>query len=235
MLKIDNIDVSYGAVRALKGVSLKVEKDEIVALIGNNGAGKSTTLKAVVGIVTPTKGSILLENEDICDMPTNQIVAKGVCLIPEGRRIFATLTVRENLEMGAYLNSKDKVRFAENEARAYDLFPILKERYKQQGGTLSGGQQQMLAICRGLMSNPKILLMDEPSLGLSPMNVDLVAEAIVKIRDEGTPVLLVEQNAIMSLSICNRGYVLETGCIAVTGTGSDLLEDEAVKKAYLGI
>lgn len=235
MLKIENISVSYGAVRALDKVSLHVEKDEIVALIGNNGAGKSTVQKTIMNLVSQISGKIVFNGTDISDMPTNKIVKAGLCLCPEGRRIFSTLTVRENLEMGAYLQYKNKARFAENEARIYDMFPILKERYKQQGGTLSGGQQQMLAIARGLMSNPLMLLLDEPSLGLSPMNVDVVAETCVKIREEGIPVLLVEQNAMMSLGICSRAYVLENGKITLSGTGKEMLANEEVQKAYLGL
>ena len=234
MLKIDNINVSYGQIRALQNVSLEVNENEIVALIGNNGAGKSTTQKSIVGLVCVNSGSITFQGKELTQMKTNKIVKEGVCLVPEGRRIFSTMTVRENLEMGAYL-SKDKARFAENEARIYDMFPILKERYQQQGGTLSGGQQQMLAIGRGLMSNPKILLLDEPSLGLSPMNVEVVAKTVVKIKEEGIPVLLVEQNAMMSLGICDRAYVLETGSIITQGTGKEMLENEEVKKAYLGL
>ena len=234
MLNIDNINVSYGQIRALQNVSLEVNENEIVALIGNNGAGKSTTQKSIVGLVCVNSGSITFQGKELTQMKTNKIVKEGVCLVPEGRRIFSTMTVRENLEMGAYL-SKDKARFAENEARIYDMFPILKERYKQQGGTLSGGQQQMLAIGRGLMSNPKILLLDEPSLGLSPMNVEVVAKTVVKIKEEGIPVLLVEQNAMMSLGICDRAYVLETGSIITQGTGKEMLENEEVKKAYLGL
>lgn len=234
MLKIDNINVSYGQIRALQNVSLEVDENEIVALIGNNGAGKSTAQKSIVGLVCVNSGSITFQGKELTQMKTNKIVKEGVCLVPEGRRIFSTMTVRENLEMGAYL-SKDKARFAENEARIYDMFPILKERYKQQGGTLSGGQQQMLAIGRGLMSNPKILLLDEPSLGLSPMNVEVVAKTVVKIKEEGIPVLLVEQNAMMSLGICDRAYVLETGSIITQGTGKEMLENEEVKKAYLGL
>ena len=234
MLKIDNINVSYGQIRALQNVSLEVNENEIVALIGNNGAGKSTTQKSIVGLVCVNSGSITFQGKELTQMKTIKIVKEGVCLVPEGRRIFSTMTVRENLEMGAYL-SKDKARFAENEARIYDMFPILKERYKQQGGTLSGGQQQMLAIGRGLMSNPKILLLDEPSLGLSPMNVEVVAKTVVKIKEEGIPVLLVEQNAMMSLGICDRAYVLETGSIITQGTGKEMLENEEVKKAYLGL
>ena len=234
MLKIDNINVSYGQIRALQNVSLEVNENEIVALIGNNGAGKSTTQKSIVGLVCVNSGSITFQGKELTQMKTNKIVKVGVCLVPEGRRIFSTMTVRENLEMGAYL-SKDNARFAEIEARIYDMFPILKERYKQQGGTLSGGQQQMLAIGRGLMSNPKILLLDEPSLGLSPMNVEVVAKTVVKIKEEGIPVLLVEQNAMMSLGICDRAYVLETGSIITQGTGKEMLENEEVKKAYLGL
>ncbi|MCI9486147.1 MAG: ABC transporter ATP-binding protein [Lachnospiraceae bacterium] len=235
MLNIENISVSYGAVRALDKVSLHVEKDEIVALIGNNGAGKSTVQKTIMNLVRQISGTITFDGTDISDMPTDKIVKSGLCLCPEGRRIFATLTVRENLEMGAYLHHKDKARFAENEEKVYEMFPILKERYKQQGGTLSGGQQQMLAIARGLMSNPSMMLLDEPSLGLSPMNVDVVAETCVRIREEGIPVLLVEQNAMMSLGICNRAYVLENGVIAASGTGREMLENEDVQKAYLGL
>ncbi len=234
MLTISNVHVSYGQVKALEGISLEVGDGEIVALIGNNGAGKSTTQKSITGLVPTTSGSIKFQEREITDTPTDKIVKMGICLVPEGRHIFSSLTVRENLEMGAYLY-KDKARFAENEARVYDMFPILKERYKQQGGTLSGGQQQMLAIGRGLMSNPKIMLLDEPSLGLSPMNVEVVADTVIKIREEGVPVLLVEQNAMMSLGICNRAYVLETGKIVTSGTGKELLADESVQKAYLGI
>lgn len=235
MLRIENISVSYGAVRALDDVSLYVQKDEIVALIGNNGAGKSTTQKTIMNLVQQNVGKVYFKDIDISDMPTNRIVATGLTLCPEGRKIFGPLTVRENLEMGAYLHHKDKRRFAENEARVYEMFPILKERYKQLGGTLSGGQQQMLAIGRALMSNPEMILLDEPSLGLSPMNVDVVAQTCIKIREEGIPVLLVEQNAMMSLGICNRAYVLENGKITVSGTGKELLANEAVQKAYLGL
>lgn len=235
MLKVDKISVSYGAVRALDQVSLHVEKNEIVALIGNNGAGKSTVQKTIMNLVSQLSGTVIFNGIDISDMSTNKIVKSGLCLCPEGRRIFSTLTVRENLEMGAYLQYKDKKKFAENEARVYDMFPILKERYKQQGGTLSGGQQQMLAIARGLMSNPLMLLLDEPSLGLSPMNVDVVAETCLKIKEEGIPVLLVEQNAMMSLGICNRAYVLENGKIVLHGTGKEMLDNEEVQKAYLGL
>ena len=235
MLKVENIYVSYGAVRALNGVSLDVEKGEIVALIGNNGAGKSTMQRTIMNLVHQSSGTVTFEDKDISTTPTNKIVEMGLTLCPEGRHIFGSLSVHDNLEMGAYLHYKDKARFAENEARVYDMFPILKERYKQLGGTLSGGQQQMLAIARGLMSNPKMMLLDEPSLGLSPMNVDVVAETCIRIRDEGIPVLLVEQNAMMSLGICNRAYVLENGRIAASGTGKEMLDNPDVQKAYLGL
>ncbi len=234
MLRIDNLVVNYGHVKALRGISLEVKEGEVVALIGNNGAGKSTTLKTITGLVSPTEGFVYFNEQDITDRPTNKIVQEGIVMIPEGRRIFATLSVRDNLQMGAYLNDKDKAVYKENLERVYSMFPILKEREKQLGGTLSGGQQQMLAIGRGLMANPKIMLMDEPTLGLSPMNVDLVAETVIKIRESGIPVLLVEQNAMMSLSIADRGYVLETGNIIATGTGHELLDDEVIQKAYLG-
>ncbi|KAF0143904.1 MAG: branched-chain amino acid transport system ATP-binding protein [Nitrospirae bacterium] len=238
MLELNNIHTFYGPVEALKGVTLKIDQGEIVCLIGNNGAGKSTTLMTISGILRPGSGSISFTGEDITDVPPHRIVEMGISHVPEGRRIFPRLTVKENLEMGAYTkNTKFKVqnsKFKNQFDKVYELFPVLKERGKQMGGTLSGGEQQMLAISRALMSDPKLLLLDEPSLGLAPLIVTRIFRAIKEINHDGITVLLVEQNAHAALNLSNRGYVLESGKITMHGLGKGLLNDEQVKKAYLG-
>jgi len=233
MLNIENLHVSYGAIEALHGVSLHVDKGEIVALIGSNGAGKSTLLNTISGLVRPTQGSLEFNGQRIEKMPPNEVVGLGICQVPEGRRIFYSMSVQENLEMGAHL-IRDKAVIQENLQRAFQLFPRLAERRKQEGGTLSGGEQQMLAIGRALMSNPQMLLLDEPSLGLAPVLVEEVYERIVEIQLAGTPILVVEQNAYQALSVANRGYVIETGNITLSDTAANLLENEQVKHAYLG-
>lgn len=233
MLNVTDLNVSYGAIHALKGVSFNLEEGEIVALIGANGAGKSTTLNTISGILKPDCGSIDLEGEDISKITPAQIVQQGVVQVPEGRKIFARMTVRENLEMGAYsLDDKDQIQaHMEN---VYKIFPRLKERHRQLGGTLSGGEQQMLAMGRGLMANPRLLLLDEPSMGLAPILVKQIFEVIQDINQEGVSILLVEQNAHMALSIADRGYVLETGKIVLSGDVESLMENPQVKAAYLG-
>jgi len=234
MLEIDNIHSYYGSIHALKGISLNVEKGEIVTLIGANGAGKSTTLRTISGLMKPRTGRILLEGEDITPLKAHFIVEKGVALVPEGRRIFSRLTVAENLDMGAYLrNRKDIPRELE---RVFSLFPRLKERIKQVGGTLSGGEQQMLAMARAMMTHPRVLLLDEPSMGLAPVLVEAIFETIQYVnKQEGTTILLVEQNALMALTVASRGYVLETGSIALSDSAEKLRSNESVQKAYLGI
>jgi branched-chain amino acid transport system ATP-binding protein len=233
MLEVNDLNVHYGAIHALKGISFHLDEGEIVALIGTNGAGKSTTLNTISGLLQPTEGSFSFKGEDATNTPPQDIVKMGIIQVPEGRKIFARMTVRENLEMGAYIfNDRDQIE-ADIE-RAYTQFPRLKERQKQLGGTLSGGEQQMLAMARALMSRPKLLLMDEPSMGLAPILVEQVFDIIREINDSGTTVLLVEQNAQMALSIADRGYVLETGKIVLSGKGSDLLMNPQVKEAYLG-
>ncbi len=238
MLELNNIHTSYGPVEALKGVSLKINQGEIVCLIGSNGAGKSTTLMTISGILKPRKGSISFMGDDIVKTPPHRIVEMGVSHVPEGRRIFPRLTVKENLEMGAYTrSSKLKVKslkFKDQLDKVFELFPVLKEREKQMGGTLSGGEQQILAISRALMSEPKLLLLDEPSLGLAPIIVSKIFKAIKGINQDGVTILLVEQNAHAALNLSNRGYVLENGMIALHGMGEELLNNERVKKAYLG-
>ena len=231
ILEIKNLVVSYGGIEAVKGIDLKVEEGKIVTLIGSNGAGKSTTLKAVAGLVRPKSGEILLNDANLVGKSTDQIVSSGVTLVPEGRRVFENLTVAENLRIGAYLR-KDPL--ADDLARVYDLFPRLKERAWQQAGTLSGGEQQMLVMGRALMSNPKLLMLDEPSMGLAPILIEQIFQIVEDLHKAGTTVLLVEQNAQMALSIATRGYVLETGKITMTGTGQELLHDDNVRKAYLG-
>ena len=233
MLKIDNIHVYYGAIHALKGVSLEVHKGEIVTLIGANGAGKSTTLRTVSGLLAPKSGGISFLGENIAGMPAHEIVKHGISQVPEGRRIFAEMSVQENLEMGAFTR-KDKAGVEKDFEIVYNRFPRLKERRKQQAGTLSGGEQQMLAMGRALMSRPKLLLLDEPSMGLAPLLIKEIFSIIEDINREGTTVLLVEQNANMALSIANRAYVLETGRITLSGSAKDLAASEAVRKAYLG-
>ncbi|MGM9607593.1 MAG: ABC transporter ATP-binding protein [Oscillospiraceae bacterium] len=231
MLKIDNLKVSYGGIEAVKGISFEVPERQIVTLIGANGAGKSTTLRTIAGLVKPASGRIRLQAEDITALSPDKIVSKGITLVPEGRRVFPDLTVLENLKIGAYLR-KDSLD--EDLRWVYDLFPRLKERSWQAAGTLSGGEQQMLAVGRALMSRPKIMMMDEPSLGLAPLVVKGIFEIIKEINKQGTTILLVEQNANMALHTADLGYVLETGRITLSGPGKELLNNEAVKKAYLG-
>ena len=233
LLSVENLQVSYGAIRALKGISFEVNQGEIVALIGANGAGKTTTLHTVTGLLSAQAGSIRLEDRDLLKVPAHKIVSMGMAHVPEGRRVFQQLSVYDNLKLGAYTR-KDAKEIADTLAMVYDHFPRLKERRNQVAGTLSGGEQQMLAMGRALMSHPKIVLMDEPSMGLSPLLVAEVFDIIQEINKGGTTVLLVEQNAKKALSIANRAYVLETGRITLSGNACDLLNDEAVKKAYLG-
>ncbi|MEQ2471128.1 ATP-binding cassette domain-containing protein [Laedolimicola intestinihominis] len=231
MLEVKDLNVSYGGIKAVKDISFAVPKGEVVTLIGANGAGKSSTLRSIVGLVKPESGSILLKGEELAGMPTEQIVTKGITLVPEGRRVFPDMTVAENLKIGAYMR-KDSLD--EDMNWVYDLFPRLKERSWQLAGTLSGGEQQMLAIGRALMSRPEIIMMDEPSLGLAPIIVKGVFDIIREINKQGVTILLVEQNANMALKAANLGYVMETGRITLSGTGAELLENEAVKAAYLG-
>ena len=232
MLRVEALDVAYGGIRALKGVGLEVGRGEIVTILGNNGAGKTTALKTISGLLHPTRGTITLEAESLLDVPPHAIVSRGVAHVPEGRRIFNRLTVRENLMMGAYLR-KDTGITADLE-RVFVLFPRLAERLSQVAGTLSGGEQQMLAIGRALMANPRLLLLDEPSMGLAPVLVEQIFDTIGDINRQGMTILLVEQNAAMALSIAHRGYVLETGSIALTGTAAELSENSDVRRAYLG-
>jgi branched-chain amino acid transport system ATP-binding protein len=234
LLELENVHTYYGHIHALKGISLSVEQAEIVSLIGGNGAGKSTTLNTISGILKPREGSVKMRGEDLAGTKAHEIVAKGVVQVPEGRRIFARLTVTENLEMGAY-TQKDKKKISDNMERVFTLFPRLKERRSQVGGTLSGGEQQMLAMGRAMMADPKVLLLDEPSMGLAPVLVDSIFETIVDLNKVGTTILLVEQNARMALQVANRGYVIETGTIALSGSAERLRADESVQKAYLGI
>jgi branched-chain amino acid transport system ATP-binding protein len=233
-LEVREVHTYYGNIHALKGVSLSVRDGEIVTLIGANGAGKTTTLKTISGVIHPRAGAIDLDGQPIHRTPPHQIVELGICQSPEGRRIFPRMTVQENLEMGAFAR-RDKGEIAADTDRVLALFPRLKERIKQKGGTLSGGEQQMLAIGRALMSKPKILLLDEPSMGLAPILVETIFHTIVEINRLGTTVLLVEQNALMALSIAHRGYVLETGTIVLADTAANLQQNEEVQKAYLGI
>ena len=233
LLKVTDLVVSYGGIEALKGISFEVEQGQIVTLIGANGAGKSTTLRTISGLVPPKDGRIYFEGRDITDLNTQKIVETGIAMVPEGRRVFANLTVLENLRIGAYLR-KDKDAIEEDINYVYDLFPRLKERSWQLAGTLSGGEQQMLAVGRALMSRPKLMMMDEPSLGLAPLVVKGIFEIIKEINKQGVTVLLIEQNANMALKTADIGYVLETGRITLTGSGQELLSNEAVKKAYLG-
>jgi branched-chain amino acid transport system ATP-binding protein len=232
VLKVEALDVSYGEIRALKGVGLEVGQGEIVTILGNNGAGKTTTLKTISGLLHPTHGTITLENQSLLDVPPHAIVSRGVAHVPEGRRIFNRLTVRENLMMGAYLRSDAGI--AGDLERVFGLFPRLAERITQVAGTLSGGEQQMLAIGRALMANPRLLLLDEPSMGLAPVLVEQIFDTIIDINRQGMTILLVEQNAAMALSIAHRGYVLETGSIALTGTAAELSDNADVRRAYLG-
>ncbi|MGI6265308.1 MAG: ABC transporter ATP-binding protein [Acutalibacteraceae bacterium] len=231
MLKVENINVYYGKIHALRDVSLEVHPGEIVALIGANGAGKSTTLKTISGLLRSRTGSIKLMDEDISHTDAYKLVAKGMAHVPEGRRVFLQMTVQENLEMGAYTQ---KTNLRESIADVFERFPRLKHRKNQIAGTLSGGEQQMLAMGRALMSHPKLLMMDEPSMGLSPILVQQIFDIIKELHQAGTTILLVEQNAEMALRIADRAYVLETGSIKLSGSASDLLRDDSVRKAYLG-
>ncbi len=233
MLRVEDINVYYGAIHAIKGISLDVPDGEIVALIGSNGAGKSTTLRTISGLMKPKTGKILYEGKDIAGTSAHKIVGMGLCQVPEGRRVFANMTVLENLELGAYLR-KDKDGIAKDMQDVFDKFPRLQERKEQIAGTLSGGEQQMLAMGRALMSRPKLLLMDEPSMGLAPLLVKEIFNIIKEINASGTTILLVEQNANMALSIADKAYVLETGRITLSGTAQELASSEAVRKAYLG-
>lgn len=234
MLTIDNINTYYGNVHALKGINLQINKGEIVTLIGSNGAGKTTTLSTITGLVKPSVGKIVFKDKDITKLEPSEIVKLGISLSPEGREVFPALTVEENLELGAFTR-KEKNVIKESYERVYDLFPRLLERKKQQAGTLSGGEQQMLAIGRSLMAEPELLMLDEPSLGLAPNLIDLIFDLIVSINKQGTTILLVEQNANMALSIANRGYVLETGNIILSDDAKKLAQDKVVKAAYLGM
>ena len=234
MLEVNDIHTYYGNIHALKGISLKVEEGEIVTLIGANGAGKTTTLRTISGLLKPRQGSIRLNGELISNTPAHELVFKGIAMVPEGRGIFARLTVRENLDMGAF-SRDDKGEIEANLDRVFTLFPRMLEREKQVAGTLSGGEQQMLATGRALMANPKVLLMDEPSMGLAPILVEGIFDTIKEINKEGTTILLVEQNALMAFSVANRGYVLQTGQIVQEDTVEKLKKDEKVQKAYLGI
>ena len=233
MLKVDNIDVYYGAIHAIKGISIEVPKAEIVTLVGSNGAGKSTTLRTISGLMKPKNGTILFEDKNIVGVPAHKIVGMGLCQVPEGRHVFANMSVMENLELGAYLRN-DKDGIARDLEDVFKKFPRLLERKDQISGTLSGGEQQMLAMGRALMSRPRLLLLDEPSMGLAPLLVKEIFNIIKEINESGTTVLLVEQNANMALSIADKAYVLETGRIALAGTAQELASSEAVRKAYLG-
>lgn len=233
LLEVKDLVVNYGVIQALKGISFDVEEGEVIALIGANGAGKTTTLQTISGMLSPTSGSILLKGEDITKVPGHKIVTMGMAHVPEGRRVFAQLTVLENLKMGAYTRS-DKKEIADTLEVVYESFPRLKERQNQLAGTLSGGEQQMLAMGRALMSKPSIVLMDEPSMGLSPILVEEIFNIIQSISKAGTTVLLVEQNAKKALAIANRAYVLETGNIVLSGDAKELMNDDSIKKAYLG-
>lgn len=238
MLRLNNLYTFYGEIEALKGINIEVRKGEIVSLIGSNGAGKTTTLLTISGILRPKMGDIFLDGEGISGLRPHEIVAMGISLVPEGRRVFPWLTVRENLEMGAFSRSSGLrfrgISFLRQLEKVYDLFPVLKERERQTAGTLSGGEQQMLAIGRALMAGPQILLLDEPSLGLSPIMVSKIFKTIKEINDEGVTILLVEQNAQIALNLSDRAYVLENGMIRLSGEGKELLENEEIKKAYLG-
>ncbi len=233
LLEVENLHVAYGAIRALQGISFGIEEGEIVTLIGANGAGKSTTLRTISGLLRPIGGDVHYRGASITRVPAERIVRLGISQVPEGRQIFAKLTVLENLEMGAFTRN-DKREIAESLERVFTSFPRLKERRKQLGGTLSGGEQQMLAMGRGLMSVPKLLLLDEPSMGLAPILVDEIFDIIMRINGQGTSILLVEQNAAMALSVAHRGYVLETGSIVLQGPAAALLENPQVQSAYLG-
>lgn len=233
MLEVKDLVVSYGAIKALHGISFTVQQGEVISLIGSNGAGKTTTLHSISNLIKKESGTICFEGEDITNLSADKIVRRGLVQVPEGRRVFANLTVKENLEMGAYIRS-DKAGIKQDMEQVFTLFPRLKERVRQSAGTLSGGEQQMLAMGRSLMTKPKLLLLDEPSMGLAPILVDEIFSIIKKISAAGTTILLVEQNAYKALSIANRAYILETGSVIKSGNASDLIRDDAVKSAYLG-
>jgi branched-chain amino acid transport system ATP-binding protein len=233
MLAVENIHVYYGNIAAVKGISLEVKKGEIVTLIGSNGAGKSTTMRAISGLVSPRRGTIMFEGRKISGMPGHQVTALGISQSPEGRRIFGRMTVDENLDLGAFLRN-DKQAILEDRDKVYDLFPRLKERVHQKAGTLSGGEQQMLAVARALMGRPRLLMLDEPSMGLAPLLVELIFNTIRQIREQGMTILLVEQNALAALDVADRAYVLESGIIKQTGKAADLAASDEVRKAYLG-
>ena len=232
LLKIDNIHVYYGAIHAIKGISFEVAEHEIVTLIGSNGAGKSTTLNTIAGLLKPRSGSVTFDGKALSSMPTSKVVSQGIALCPEGRRIFQQMTVRENLEMGGFTRPDKEIEGSIDEM--FQRFPRLKEREKQIAGTLSGGEQQMLAMARALMSRPRLLMLDEPSMGLAPILVEQIFEIIKELHQSGTTILLVEQNAQMALSVADRAYVLETGKLTMEGTADELLHSDAVRKAYLG-
>jgi branched-chain amino acid transport system ATP-binding protein len=233
ILEVENLHTYYGHIHALKDVSLSVDRGEIVTLIGGNGAGKSTTLKTISGLLKPRQGSIRLEGEDLTCFPAHEVVAKGVVQVPEGRRIFGRLSVLENLELGAF-SINDRKRISDNLKKIFSLFPRLEERSRQVAGTLSGGEQQMLATGRALMSNPRVLLLDEPSMGLAPVLVDSIFDTIRQLHAGGTTILLVEQNARMALQVASRGYVLQTGRVVLSDTAENLRQNEMVRQAYLG-
>jgi branched-chain amino acid transport system ATP-binding protein len=234
LLELDGVEASYGRIRALKGISLAADKGEIVALIGSNGAGKTTTLRTISGLMHPGAGTIVFDGKNITNEAPDKIVQLGICQSPEGRRLFTRMTVMDNLRMGAYTRNNG-TEIKKDMDRVFELFPRLKERRNQIAGTLSGGEQQMCAMGRALMAKPKLLMLDEPSLGLSPILVETIFDIVKEINAQGIPVLLVEQNAHKALEIANRGFVLETGAIVQTGTGKELLESDEVKKAYLGM
>jgi branched-chain amino acid transport system ATP-binding protein len=233
LLRLENVHSYYGSIHALRGISLQVEEGEIVTLIGSNGAGKTTTLRSINGILPPREGEIFFEGKEIQDLPPHDMIGRGIAQSPEGRKIFSRMSVRENLEMGAY-HRNDKAEIEQDMDRVFDLFPRLKERIKQEAGTMSGGEQQMLAIGRALMSRPKLLLLDEPSMGLAPVLVDRIFGVIREINEQGTTILLVEQNANVALEIATRGYVLETGAIVNAAPAEQLRRDPKVREAYLG-
>ncbi len=233
LLTLENVNTYYGKIHALHGISFEVKKGEIVTLIGSNGAGKSTTLRTISSQLTPAVGQVTYDGKVISKIPAHEVVALGIAHVPEGRKIFPALTVEENLQMGAF-RIRDAKKNAANFERVYTLFPRLRERFRQRGGTLSGGEQQMLAIGRALMSEPNLLLMDEPSMGLAPMLVDLIFESILQLNKAGITILLVEQNAKKALKVSHRGYVLQTGAITLSGTGRELLKNDTVREAYLG-
>ena len=232
MLKVEDLHVYYGSIHAIKGISFEVNEGEIVTLIGANGAGKSTTLNTITGLLKPRSGSVTFEDHNIVGVPPHKIVSHGLALCPEGRRVFLQMTVQENLEMGGYTRPAGEIDASI--ADVYERFPRLKERYKQTAGTLSGGEQQMLAMGRALMSKPKLLMLDEPSMGLAPILVEQIFDIIKELHQAGTTILLVEQNAQMALSVADRAYVLETGTVSMSGSAKELLTDERVQKAYLG-